>query len=145
MGADLVIAVDVNSKFIKRKIQGKNKNKPQPTFLSQQTFIASWAERLEGHDLFPTQFFSKLIQRRNNHVSPDISLFEILSNTIDIMENALKETRLAKDPPDILLRPDTQQISFLDIHLANEAMAAGEQSVRRMMEAIDNDGTSQAS
>jgi NTE family protein len=137
MGADLVIAVDVNSKFIKQKIQGKTKNKSQTGFLSQQTFISSWAARLEEHDFFPTQFFSKLVPRRNNQAALDISLFEILSNSIDILENTLKETRLAKDPPDILLRPDTKQISFLDIHLANEAMEAGRQSVRRMMAAID--------
>ncbi|WP_462324278.1 patatin-like phospholipase family protein [Desulfoplanes sp.] len=140
MGADLVIGVDVNSKFIKSKIQGKipgaNRSKPLPSFLSQQNFITSWVERLEGHDLFPSQFFNKLIQRKNDNGSQDISLFEILSNTIDIMENALKETRLAKDPPDILLKPDTRQISFLDIHLANEAIAAGEKSVREMMDGI---------
>ncbi len=141
MGADLVIGVDVNSKFIKSKIQGKlpnkTKSKSLPSFLSQQTFITSWAERLEGHDLFPTQLFNKLVQRKPTNGAQDISLFEILSNTIDIMENALKETRLAKDPPDILLRPDTRQISFLDIHLANEAITAGKEIVARMIKEID--------
>jgi NTE family protein len=137
MGADLVIGVDANSRFIKSKMQGKNKTRPQASFLSQQNFIASWAARLEGHDLFPTPFFRKLVQRKPNN-SADMSLFEIVSNTIDIMENALKETRLAKDPPDILLRPDTRQISFLDIHLAREAMEAGKKSVQEMMEHLEN-------
>lgn len=134
MGADLVIAVDVNSKFIKNKIKGKSRR--GRSFLTQRDFLASWATRMEEHDLFPTQFFKKIGRHHQGDPKPEISLFEVISNTFDIMENALKESRLAKDPPDILLRPDTRQISFLDVHLAREAIAAGEKSVVMMMEKI---------
>ena len=138
MGADLVIAVDVNSKFIKNKIKGRTRT--GPSFLNQNNFLASWATRLEGHDLFPSQFFKKIGRRHRGDPKPEISLFEVISNTFDIMENALKESRLAKDPPDILLRPNTEQISFLDVHLAKEAIAAGEESVAKMMEEIRKNG-----
>ena len=132
MGAELVIAIDVNSKFIKNKIKGKTR--PGRSFLTHNDFMMSWAARMEEHDFFPGHFFKKKGPHKNEEPQPEISFFEVISNTIDIMENALKESRLAKNPPDILLRPDTEQIGFLDVHLANEAIAAGTASVAQMLE-----------
>ncbi len=138
MGADLVIAVDVNSRFIKNKIKGKPRS--EKSFLVHRDFMVSWAARLEERDLFPNHFFKKITRHKKEEPHPDISFFEVISNTIDIMENALKESRLAESPPDILLQPDTEQIGFLDVHLANEAIAAGETSVADLLETLPENG-----
>jgi len=53
------------------------------------------------------------------------SYFEVLSNSLDIMEDRITRMRLAGDPPDVLLRPTLADYSWLDFHRAKEAIAAG--------------------
>ncbi|HGY5644272.1 TPA: patatin-like phospholipase RssA, partial [Raoultella ornithinolytica] len=61
---------------------------------------------------------------------------EIMSTSIQVLENRLKRNRMAGDPPDILLQPFCPQISTLDFHRAGEAIAAGHQAVEKKMDEL---------
>lgn len=43
---------------------------------------------------------------------------EIMTTSIQVLENRLKRNRMAGDPPDILIQPVCPQISTLDFHRA---------------------------
>ena len=53
------------------------------------------------------------------------SYFEVLANSLNIMQDRITRTRLAGDPPDVLLCPKLGEFSWLDFHRANEAIAEG--------------------
>ena len=56
---------------------------------------------------------------------PYPSPFEVLANSLNIMQDRITRTRLAGDPPDVLLCPRLGEFSWLDFHRANEAIAEG--------------------
>jgi predicted acylesterase/phospholipase RssA len=53
------------------------------------------------------------------------SPFEVLANSLNIMQDRITRTRLAGDPPDVLLCPRLGAFSWLGFHRANEAIAEG--------------------
>ncbi|MBE0992230.1 patatin-like phospholipase RssA, partial [Escherichia coli] len=61
---------------------------------------------------------------------------EIMTTSIQVLENRLKRNRMAGDPPDILIQPVCPQISTLDFHRAHAAIAAGQLAVERKMDEL---------
>ena len=113
LGADIVIAVRVNSYAIE-----------------------SWIGRDGDDDSAASAPVLRIPQWLSNAVNPILervlraapeypSYFEVLSNSLDIMEDRITRMRLAGDPPDVLLRPVLTDYSWLDFHRAKEAIAAG--------------------
>jgi NTE family protein len=113
LGADIVIAVRVNSYAIE-----------------------SWIGRDGDDDSAASAPVLRVPQWLSNAVNPILervlraapeypSYFEVLSNSLDIMEDRITRMRLAGDPPDVLLRPTLLGYSWLDFHRAKEAISAG--------------------
>ena len=113
LGADIVIAVRVNSNAIE-----------------------SFVRRDGGDDTVPSVPVLRVPQWLSNAVNPILervlrttpdypSYFEVLSSSLDIMEDRITRMRLAGDPPDVLLRPTLPGYTWLDFHRAKEAIAAG--------------------
>ena len=113
LGSDIVIAVRVNSYAIE-----------------------SWIGRDGDDDSAASAPVLRVPQWLSNAVNPIMervlraapeypSYFEVLSNSLDIMEDRITRMRLAGDPPDVLLRPTLPGYSWLDFHRAKEAIAAG--------------------
>ncbi|EMG9222568.1 patatin-like phospholipase RssA, partial [Enterobacter hormaechei] len=61
---------------------------------------------------------------------------EIMTTSIQILENRLKRNRMAGDPPDILIQPYCPQISTLDFHRAEAAIAAGSLAVEKKIDEL---------
>jgi NTE family protein len=53
------------------------------------------------------------------------SYFEVLANSLNIMQERIARARLAGDPPDVLLRPNVSGFTWLDFHRTREAVAEG--------------------
>jgi len=51
--------------------------------------------------------------------------FEVLINSLNIMQNLITRSRLAGDPPHVLLAPRLRSIRLLEFNRAPEAIAAG--------------------
>jgi NTE family protein len=62
--------------------------------------------------------------------------FSVLLNSIAIMENQITRSRLAGEPPDVLLTPRLDQIGPLEFHRAKEAIDEGRIAVDLAMPAI---------
>ncbi|PVM27724.1 patatin family protein, partial [Salmonella enterica subsp. enterica serovar Rubislaw] len=85
-----------------------------------------WHKRLKER-------FSSLTSRRGVS-SP--GAMEIMTTSIQVLENRLKRNRMAGDPPDILIQPFCPQISTLDFHRAHAAIAAGQLAVEKKMDEL---------
>ncbi|WP_042870439.1 patatin-like phospholipase RssA [Dickeya poaceiphila] len=121
MGADVVIAVDLQHDA---SLQQHNllSAKPEQT----KTTPDSWRERIR-HRL--SHRF-----RRQTEVTP--TAMEIMSTSIQVLENRLKMNRMAGDPPDVLIQPYCPQIATLDFHRAQEAIESGRIAVEKQRELL---------
>jgi NTE family protein len=126
MGADIVIAVDLGSDLIGKYTRDDTR---APTETSTQSFIGKLLSRYvsPGESGEPAE--------------PELarpSLLETLMGSINIMQVRIARSRLAGEPPDVLLTPRLGRLGLLDYHRAEFAIAEGRDAVARMLPAIRN-------
>jgi NTE family protein len=63
-------------------------------------------------------------------------IFKVCARSVAIMENQINDLRLEKESIDLLIRPCFDDISLLDFHRAEEAIAAGEAATRQRLTEI---------
>lgn len=116
LGADIVIAVDLNSDLVGRRFVGNDgDNVVTTTAPAVSARAPQWLKDTVGPVL------DRVLQPGPNYPS----YFEVLANSLNIMQDRITRTRLAGDPPDVLLRPRLGNFSWLDFHRAKEAIAEG--------------------
>jgi NTE family protein len=127
MGADYVIAVDLNHDIIKKR--SASRIAPVEPSL-ENVFDQSPAQKWKIlHDLthrvdeFSSPALSQV--RRWLHKGPGPNIFDVLTTAINIMEMQITATRLAIEPPDLLIQPRLGNIRFLEYHRAQEAIEEG--------------------
>jgi NTE family protein len=116
LGADIVIAVDLNSELVGRRFSGSGiEVTASPTAPAVSAQAPQWLMDAVGP-----------ILQRVLQAGPDFpSYFEVLANSLNIMQDRITRMRLAGDPPNVLLCPRLGEFSWLDFHRANEAIAEG--------------------
>jgi len=116
LGAEIVIAVDLNSELVGRRFSGSGiEVTASPTAPAVSAQAPQWLMDAAGPIL------QRVLQARPDYPS----YFEVLANSLNIMQDRITRTRLAGDPPDVLLCPRLGEFSWLDLHRANEAIAEG--------------------
>ena len=124
LGADIVISVNLNGDVV-----GKH-------FIKKQNEPAT-----DGDNVFDR------LSRAVNKYSPDLfkddeekpsppGLFDAIAGSINIAQDRITRSRLAGDPPDVMLSPKLAHIGLMEFYRADEAIQEGEQCVMRMMPEI---------
>lgn len=127
LGADIVIAVDLqhDAHLMQQDLMSVNLS-PDENHTPKEAQALSWHERLRV----------RLGRLKNDRGPVTPSAMEIMSTSIQVLENRLKRNRMAGDPPDILIQPLCPQISTLDFHRAEAAIAAGKLAVEKKMDEL---------
>ena len=127
LGADIVIAVNLNADFrpqqIKKSIQ-EHKAAQEKTdhFLAKgQNVIKQWLSPVTKADDAPS--------------SPP-GIFGVMSNALEILQERVTRSRLAGDPPDILIEPMLNDVGIMEFYRAEELIHRGEQAVKRIAKQI---------
>jgi len=137
MGADYIIAVDLNSDLLDTNppsIQS-NEESTQSTVPEDNenhsnskdpSFWTATKERITssfwGKDLKDT-----LEKEKDERPS----MIEVISKSINIMQIRITRSRMAGDPPDVLLTPKLGYMGLMEFHRAKEAIDEGFASVER--------------
>lgn len=123
LGADIVIAVNLNGDVI-----GKHFDKAKQPIKLQQGLASKLTNIVMEYTetLFPTT--------KSDNQPPN--LFDAIAGSINITQDRITRSRLAGDPPDIMLSPKLSNIGLLEFHRANDAINEGEKCVRRMLPEI---------
>jgi len=124
MGADIVLAVDLGSDLVGRFDRDEDRA-PTPTV--RRSFLSRVLPRYN-----PT---------RDRQPEPEVappSMLETMMGSINIMQLRIARSRLAGEPPDVLLMPRLGHLGLLDYHRAETAIAEGRDEVTRMLPAIRN-------
>ena len=117
LGAEFVIAIDLNTYLVgkpfrerKKKIEQQNNSNPD---------MKAWYEKI----------VDKMFE---NGEKDEPGFFDVLSSSINIMQDRITRSRMAGDPPDIMLRPDLSEIELMDFDKAELAIDKGIACVERM-------------
>ena len=122
LGADIVIGVNLNGDIVGR--HHVPKVKPPARSGALETLV----------DTLKT-YSSTLFSSEKREEEPP-SLFESIAGSINIVQDRITRSRMAGDPPDILLNPKLAHIGLLEFYRAEDAIAEGEDCVRRMLPEI---------
>lgn len=124
LGADIVIAVDLQHDA---HLMQQDLLSVTPQNAGEDAAEAvGWSGKIR-------QRFARVAQRKVNHMP---GAMEIMTTSIQVLENRLKRNRMAGDPPDVLIQPICPQISTLDFHRAEEAIEAGKLAVEKKMDEL---------
>jgi len=125
LGADIVIAVNLNSGIVGKR----NHTTPASIPTERRGVLSSIKQQAReySNSIFP------------NHVKKDEApgLFYAIANSVNIVQDRITRSRLAGDPADLLLTPRLPHIGMLEFHLAAAAIQEGEDCVQRAMPEID--------
>ena len=67
---------------------------------------------------------------------PTPGYFDVLANSVNIMQDRITRSRLAGEPPDVLLLPRLADFNLMDFTRAGEAAAVGRRCVHESLPAI---------
>ena len=124
MGADMVIAVNLNADII-----GKAR-RPGSSIPTAAGFDLLKTIDQSGDEGAPTiDSLSRRVFRREN---TDPSLFGVMVATLNIMQDRITRSRMAGEPPDVMISPRLGNIGLLEFDRAEDAIAEGEMAVSRM-------------
>jgi NTE family protein len=99
------------------------------------------AKKVENHGVvgrisnLVTEYTSSLFPVAKNATQPP-GLFEAIAGSVNITQDRITRSRMAGDPPDILLAPKLAHIGLLEFYRAAEAIREGRECVRRMLPVI---------
>ncbi len=122
MGADIVIAVDVNSDLVGRQFHAPVESEASPTDTTPGVFAS---------------FMAKLSLNRVKSGPKNLvempSMLDVLSTSLNIMQVRITRSRLAGEPADILIRPRLSDIASMDYHRAVSAIAEGQRAAEQTL------------
>ncbi len=127
MGAQVVIAVNLNGDIIGRHLRKSP--------VSHKDKKASTEGRL-------LEKLSVSLKERATSLIPQTSgspgLFDVLASSINIMQDRITRSRMAGDPPNVMLTPHLGHIGLLEFDRAAEAVREGRACVKRMLPALND-------
>ena len=132
MGADLIIAVNLNSDIIGRHLKPRQVRK-QEIQTEERDLFSQLLKKLNS-GLFEKRLGNWPREKDQSEINP--GLFEVMASAINIMQDRVTKSRMAGDPPDLLLSPRLGKLGLLEFDRADEAIAEGYDSVRRMLPAL---------
>lgn len=125
LGADIVIAVNLNGDIVgrHRRVDKEVMHNRGNGMTARLTDLV----REYSGVLFPAA--------KVDHQPP--GLFDAIAGSFGITQDRITRSRLAGDPPDVILTPKLSHIGLLEIYRAREAIIEGEKCVQRMASEIN--------
>ncbi len=117
MGAELVIAVDLNSDMLGPHIP----QEPSPE--TPDSPVGKWIHKLQKN-------LGALMPAPSADTPKLPSMLDVMGSSINIMQVRITRSRMAGEPPDIIIAPRLAHFGLFDFHRSREAIEAGKRSVQ---------------
>ncbi|MBD8064630.1 patatin-like phospholipase family protein [Devosia sp. PTR5] len=128
MEADFIIAVSLNGDLLGRPLiaEPEPNDEPRPKPEGVVDVIRSIPESVQK--MASLKWFAGL---------GGPGYFDVLTNSIDIMQNHITRSRLAGEPPHAMIAPRVASFGLLEFHRAPEAIAEGRAAAEQMLPVIE--------
>ena len=123
LGADVVIAVNLNGDLV-----GKHFN----NIKDKETSNTGFSNKVAG---FLKDYTGSLLPMTKDREQPP-GLIDAIAGSVNITQDRITRSRLAGDPPDILLAPKLSRVGLLEFYRASETIEEGEKCVARALPEI---------
>lgn len=124
LGADMVIAVNLNGDIVGKHLVKTPKEK-------KKNGVAEAFSNLVREYAGPLFSFSE-------EEDEPPGLFDAIAGSVNIAQERITRSRLAGDPPEVLLLPKLSHIGLLEFFRAGEAIEEGKKCVQRMLPEIEH-------
>jgi NTE family protein len=122
LGADIVIAVNLNDNRVGRRVRRRRAGEKSADDKPRNDILDKIREQMPASIRGPADRVAARLLG-NGNAAP--GYFEILTNSINIMQAQITESRLAVERPDILLVPDVREVGIMEFYRGREAIEAG--------------------
>ena len=129
MGADIVIAVDLNADILGRHLRKPGANgaaKLPAEAPADDEEAAGWLDRLQDG-------FASLLPTPDPARVPTPSLLEVVLASVNIMQVRITRSRMAGDPPEVVIAPQLAHLGLMDFYRAEEAIAEGQRAAEKTL------------
>jgi NTE family protein len=120
MGAERVIAVNLNGDIVGRQLRRRDWRDRASDLLGP---LGSRLQKALVNGLLGSR------QRKTSEEVP--GLFDVIAGSMYIMQDRITRSRLAGEPPDVVLAPRLAHLALMDFDKGKEAIAAGMDCVKR--------------
>lgn len=136
LGAELVIAVNLNSDIVERNHNGlKQAEKSEP---HHRDMLGQWLQHLNGDlKLHLERYLDQHMATGHESRPEPPGLFEVIGTSLNIMQDYITRSRLAAEPAELVIAPKLAHIGVMDFERAEEAIEEGRQATLREQEAIE--------
>lgn len=129
LGADLVIAVNLNSDIVGKHFRKTQLGLGSP-LIDTSTEVKKEKNGAESFvDRIGAYFSNVGEDGEAQPVNPGV--MEVIASSLNIMQDRITRSRMAGDPPDVLLTPRLSELTLLEFHRAEEAIEEGRICVQR--------------
>jgi NTE family protein len=125
LGADMIIAVNLNADIV-GKLRKKGQNVPTVAGFDPLNTETS-------PDTAEEMSLSRRARRLFSRDSTSPSLFGTLISSMNIIQDRLARSRLAGEPPDVLIAPRIGHIGLMEFERVDELITIGEEAVESML------------
>jgi NTE family protein len=134
LGADVIIAVNLNGDLLGRRFRAEEETSPAaaPADVPNE-FLSRILAQMPGR--FREQV-AQIAPPLLRHAPSTPAYFDVLANSINIMQDQITRARLAGEPPHVMLVPRLRDIGLMQYDRANEAIAEGLTCVTEALPAI---------
>ncbi len=147
MGAEHIIAVNLNGDIVGKHLRDAEAQvTPGWGFGNRpQDLLRQWYERINGDLLSRVEplldrlgIVDEPSERQDPRSKlPTPGLFEVTASAINIMQDRITRSRMAGDPPDLLISPRLAHLGLMEFDRAEEAIEEGYRAVQRQLTTLN--------
>lgn len=133
LGADFVIAVNLSADFRPQVLEQNirehehNEQKTDVFFRKSKSRLQQW---FKIDDTDGAHEIVQLTKKANQAKVP--SIVGVMSSSLEILQARVTRSRLAGDPPDIILEPQLRDFGIMEFYRAKELIEEGRNCVKRI-------------
>jgi len=133
MGADFVIAVDINLRAAPHKRKPARNTPSLPKQSERVERLVDQVSKLMPKLQTPMkEAVNRWYAPQKNEAAP-LSIFDVLTRSFRLIENQITRSELTLNPPDILIQPAVGDIMTLEFQRGPEAIAAGREAIDEVL------------
>ena len=133
LGAEVVIAVNLNGDIAgKHLVAHQRRSAQQRQILKEYPIVAKLLAQMP--EAMQARANSLLAPTSTPNGTP--GLFDVLASSINIMQDRITRSRMASDPPDVVLSPQLAHIGLMEFDRAKEAIAEGRACVAAILDQL---------
>jgi NTE family protein len=119
MGAHVTVAVNLSGEAFGESPNDETLELPAPATIEELNGEGAGGDAVTG---VRTTLLRQFFGRSNG----EPSAFAVMARTLYIVQDRIARSRLAGDPPDLMIFPRVATVGILEFHRARESIAAGE-------------------